>query len=122
MPAAVGFLAIDASDPERLASFWCALLDVEIDQRLGDGQFIVLTPTASGLTVGFQRVPEAKTVKNRVHLDLIVDDLDAGTAEVELLGGAWLEPGVTRELEGFSWRCMADPEGTEFDLDVLPGD
>ncbi|MGD0935062.1 MAG: hypothetical protein ABR922_10880 [Streptosporangiaceae bacterium] len=40
--------------------------------------------------------------------------------EVERLGGRWLEPGTTRELEGFTWRCMADPEGNEFDIDVLP--
>jgi hypothetical protein len=31
-------------------------------------------------------------------------------------------PGLTHELEGFQWRCMADPEGNEFDLDVLPED
>jgi hypothetical protein len=36
--------------------------------------------------------------------------------------GRWLEPGQTRELEGFRWRVMADPEGNEFDLDVLPGE
>ncbi len=72
--------------------------------------------------VGFQRVPEMKDEKNRVHLDLVVDGLDEATAEVEKLGGRWLEPGNTRELEGFRWRCMADPEGNEFDLDVLPAD
>ena len=47
--------------------------------------------------------------------------LDASTAEIEGLGGRWLEPGNTRELEGFRWRCMADPEGNEFDIDTLPG-
>jgi hypothetical protein len=51
---------------------------------------------------------------------LVVDDLNKATAEVEELGGRWLEPGNTRELEGFRWRCMADPEGNEFDIDVLP--
>jgi predicted enzyme related to lactoylglutathione lyase len=81
---------------------------------------VVLSPTKDGLTVGFQRVPETKTGKNRLHLDLIVQDLDAATAEVEALGGRWVEPGNTRELEGFRWRCMADPEGDEFDIDVLP--
>ena len=63
----------------------------------------------------------SRTGKNRVHLDLVVDDLDQSTAEIEKLGGRWLEPGNTRELEGFRWRCMADPEGNEFDIDVLPG-
>ncbi len=42
-------------------------------------------------------------------------------AKVGYLGGRWLEPGNTRELEGFRWRCMADPEGNEFDIDDLPG-
>jgi predicted enzyme related to lactoylglutathione lyase len=120
MPATVGFLVIDSTDPERLAPFWCGLLGVEVSDTIGDGQFVVLSPAESGLTVGFQRVPEAKAGKNRLHLDLVVPDLDAATAEVEGLGGRWLEPGETRELEGFQWRCMADPDGNEFDIDVPP--
>ena len=122
MPAKVGYLAIDTIDPNGLAPFWCGLLGVHVDTTIGDGDFLILSPTDDGLTVGFQRVPEAKTGKNRVHLDLVVDDLEAATAEVEQLGGRWLEPGTTRELEGFRWRCMADPEGNEFDLDILPAD
>ena len=122
MPAKVGYLVIDALDPAKLAAFWCGMLDVRVDTAIGDGAFLVLSPTDGGLTVGFQRVPEAKAGKNRLHLDLAVDDLDLATAEVEELGGRWLEPGTTRELEGFRWRCMADPEGNEFDLDVLPVD
>jgi predicted enzyme related to lactoylglutathione lyase len=117
-----GFLVIDTTDPGRLAPFWCALLDVEVEAVIGDGQFVVLSRTADGLTVGFQQVPEAKAGKNRLHLDLIVEDLDASTAEVEGLGGRRLEPGQTRELEGFRWRQMTDPDGNEFDIDVLPGE
>jgi predicted enzyme related to lactoylglutathione lyase len=120
MPASVGYLVIDATDPERLAQFWCGLLDVGVESTIGDGQFVVLSATSDGLTVGFQRVGEEKAGKNRLHLDLIVDDLDQATTEVESLGGRWLEPGNTRELEGFQWRAMADPEGNEFDIDVLP--
>jgi predicted enzyme related to lactoylglutathione lyase len=120
MPAKVGYLVIDAADPERLAPFWCGLLATGVGMTIGDGEFLVLSPTEDGLTVGFQRVPEAKAGKNRLHLDLVVDDLDEATAEIEKLGGQWLEPGNTRELEGFRWRCMADPEGNEFDIDVLP--
>jgi predicted enzyme related to lactoylglutathione lyase len=120
MPAAVGYLVIDTTDPAKLAPFWCALLNVQVEVSIGDGQFIVLTKTDDGLTVGFQQVPEAKAGKNRLHLDLVVDDLDASAAEIEGLGGRWLEPGATHELEGFQWRCMADPDGNEFDIDVLP--
>ena len=120
MPAKVGFVAIDTVDPNGLAPFWSALLGVQVESELGEGDYLLLAPTEEGLIVGFQRVPEAKSGKNRIHLDLVVDDLDAATAEVEQLGGQWLEPGTTRELERFHWRCMADPEGNEFDLDVLP--
>ena len=93
-----------------------------MDATIGDGQFVVLSRAKDGLTVGFQKVPDAKSGKNRLHLDLVVDDLDAATTEIETLGGRWLEPGRTRELEGFRWRLMADPEGNEFDIDVLPPD
>ena len=120
MPASVGYLVIDTVDPAPLTLFWCGLLDVEIATTIGDGQFVVLSPTKGGLTIGFQCVPEAKAGKNRLHLDLIVEDLDKATAEIEALGGRWLEPGNTRELEGFQWRIMADTEGNEFDIDVLP--
>jgi predicted enzyme related to lactoylglutathione lyase len=120
MRASIGYLVVDAVDPERLAGFWRAVLEVEVDSVLGGGQFVVLAATKDGLTVGFQHVPEAKVGKNRLHLDLVVEDLDSATTEIEALGGRWLEPGNTRELEGFRWRVMADPEGNEFDIDVLP--
>jgi hypothetical protein len=115
MPAKVGYLAIDTVDPNDLAPFWCGLLGVHVDSEIGSGDFLLLSATKDDLTVG-------KTGKNRVHLNLVVDDLGAATSEVEQLRGRWLEPGTTRELEGFRWRCMADPEGNEFDLDVLPVD
>ncbi|HVN50800.1 MAG TPA: VOC family protein [Acidimicrobiales bacterium] len=122
MAASVGYLVIDSQDPIGLTPFWCGLLGVGVGTTIGDGQFVVLEPTPDGLTVGFQQVPEPKSGKNRLHLDLVVEDLDTATAEVEELGGRWLDPRQTYELEGFRWRCMADPEGNEFDLDVLPPD
>lgn len=122
MPARVGYSAIDTVDPNGLAPLWSGLLGVHVDTTIGDGEFHIQSPTEDGLTVGMQQVPEEQSGKYRVHLDLVVDDLDAATTEVEQLGGRWLEPGTTRELEGFRWRCMAHPEGNEFDLDVLPAD
>jgi predicted enzyme related to lactoylglutathione lyase len=120
MAASVGYLVIDSVSPSTLAAFWCAMLDTAVDSTIGEGEFLVLAATADGLTIGFQRVTEHKAGKNRLHLDLVVADIDEATKEVERLGGRWLEPGTTRELEGFTWRCMADPEGNEFDIDVLP--
>jgi predicted enzyme related to lactoylglutathione lyase len=55
-----------------------------------------------------------------VHVDVLVDDLDEGTKRVEALGGRSTEPGTTLELDGFHWRCMADPEGNEFFIMTAP--
>ncbi len=52
MPAKVGYLVIDAADPAALARFWCGLLAVTVDTEIGDGEFLVLSPTEDGLTVG----------------------------------------------------------------------
>ena len=57
MPAKVGYLVIDAADPAALAKFWCGLLAVTVDTEIGDGEFLVLSPTEDGLTIGFQRWP-----------------------------------------------------------------
>ena len=73
-PGVRGARRAPSACPQRLAPFWCALLDVQVDATIRDGQFIVLSRTADGLTVGFQQVPEAKSMKNRLHLDLIVLD------------------------------------------------
>jgi predicted enzyme related to lactoylglutathione lyase len=63
--------------------------------------------------MAFQRVPEDKVVKNRAHVDLRIDDLDAVTDLVERLGGSRVED---HDEEGFRWRVMQDPEGNEFCL------
>ena len=116
----IGYLVQDAVDSKRLARFWCELLGTQIDTEVGEGEFIVLATTAEGYSIVIQRVPELKSGKNRVHLDLIVEDLDAATELVTSLGGTWTEPGLTREVDGYRWRVMADPEGNEFDLQVQP--
>jgi hypothetical protein len=66
-------------------------------------------------TVGFQRVPETKDGQEPASPRPDRREFDAATAEVESLGRRWLEPRDSHELEGFRWRCMADPEGNEFD-------
>jgi len=111
------FLTVDATDPDRLASFWAAVLDTEVDLTMDDGRYVFLKGGAELPLICFQRVPEGKATKNRLHLDLSVPDLDAATAQVVELGGSW--PGeVERQLEGFTWRTLADPEGNEFDIAV----
>ena len=116
MPA---YVVLDTQDPERLTKFWCAIQDVDVLVSYDDGRYTALGANREGLMVVLQRVPEAKEGKNRAHFDIVVDELAGPTARVEELGGTWLEPGKTFELEGFSWRCMADPEGNEFCLYLM---
>ena len=52
MSASVGYLVIDTTDPLRLARFSCALLEVQVDATIGEGQFVVLSRAKAGLTVG----------------------------------------------------------------------
>ncbi|MGZ4131433.1 MAG: VOC family protein [Actinomycetota bacterium] len=111
------FVTIDANDAETVAAFWAALLGTEIDERLDDGRFIFLKGSDALPTLCVQRVPEPKTAKTRIHLDLGVDDLEAATQRVLDLGGSW--DGRERTLDPFVWRTCADPEGTEFDLALV---
>jgi predicted enzyme related to lactoylglutathione lyase len=109
---------IDSQDPERIVPFWSGLLNLK---ARADGDYFTIGSMSDGFVMVVQRVPEAKTVKNRVHLDVNVDDLDEGTVRVKELGGRWTEPGNTREMHGgFLWRCMANPEGNEFCIHQLP--
>jgi predicted enzyme related to lactoylglutathione lyase len=60
-----------------------------------------------------QEVPESKTVKNRMHLDIETPDVDSEASRLESLGARRLEAGVRSE-HGTSWVIMADPENNEF--------
>jgi predicted enzyme related to lactoylglutathione lyase len=115
--AKLGWILTDCHDPDRLAAFWGAVLGVEVEDRFGSPpQYVNLGPgTPDGPRVCFQRVPEAKVGKNRLHLDLAVLDVDTAASKVEELGGRRL-PGDDLHEDGYSWRLMADPEGNEFCL------
>jgi predicted enzyme related to lactoylglutathione lyase len=70
-----------------------------------------------GQWLTLQRVPEAKTGKNRLHLDLYPEDLDAASERIGALGGSRVSSEDVREF-GYRWRVMADPAGNEFCLIV----
>ena len=100
-------IIIDCSDPERLASFWADLLGRPIEGR--KGPYVWLQRPEAGAGVGFQRVAEPRTGKNRVHLDLAAPDLVAAKHRIEALGGRRVGG-----YEGGGFLVMADPEGNEF--------
>jgi hypothetical protein len=98
-------LCLDATDARLLAEFWAGALDLEVQPAGEDsnGDYKLLGPTPQH-TVWVNAVPEPKTVKHRVHLDLNVTSL------LPLLDlGATVLDG-----ESFPWTVMADPEGGEF--------
>jgi predicted enzyme related to lactoylglutathione lyase len=114
----VSFVTIDANDPARVAAFWCELLGTTVEETSDEGRFVFLA-AAAGHILSFQRVQEAKTVKNRVHLDVRVEDLEAATNAVRDLGGTW--DGNELTLDDARWRTLHDPEGNEFDIFVSSG-
>lgn len=113
-------LAIDCADPRALARFWCAVLGYEVQDE-GDGVVTIGSPSVpeGGArpgpvppTLTFAPVPEGKTVKNRLHIDVNPTDRDQDD-EVRRL----LDLGARRVDVGqgdASWVVLADPEGTEF--------
>jgi predicted enzyme related to lactoylglutathione lyase len=111
----VSFTTIDATDPDRLAAFWCEVLGTEVEETSDDGRFVFLGE-ANGYVLSFQRVPEPKSVKNRMHLDIRVEELRTATDAVLGLGGTWDEN--ERTLDDARWRTLNDPEGNEFDIFV----
>ncbi|HKX34694.1 MAG TPA: VOC family protein [Actinomycetota bacterium] len=115
MPDAIGrlhWIVIDTADPARIAPFWCALLGVRERGWFGE-DYLMLTADGGAPPVAFQRVPEAKAVKNRLHVDLAVDDLDDAFARIVALGGSAVSD-ILEMPGGYRWRVMADPEGNEF--------
>jgi Glyoxalase-like domain len=114
-------LAIDCADPSGLARFWCSVLDYQV-QGEDDGVVTIGSPmVADGKNrrgpvppvLTFARVPEGKTVKNRLHLDLSPTDREQAEEVARLLGLGARHADVGQGL-GVSWVVMADPEGNEF--------
>jgi predicted enzyme related to lactoylglutathione lyase len=106
-------ITLDCADPERLAAFWTEALHYE--QVAVVDNFVVLGPTAgsAGPRLALQGVTEPRSQKNRMHLDLWVDDIEAEAARLEEHGAARLQDQPFAE-HGLRWIQLADPEGNEF--------
>jgi hypothetical protein len=124
----IAWLAVDSTDPAKLARWWMEVLgnyEVEYDSAeaptpvLEDGMKLdvepdepeVLIKSPSGHRILFLKVPDQKSVKNRLHLDLRPDDRDAEVARLEAMGAKQIDIGQGSDK---SWVVMADIEGNEF--------
>jgi predicted enzyme related to lactoylglutathione lyase len=114
MPSRIAVIALDAVRPRVVAEFWCAVLGWEIVEEDADGIGIA-PPDGSGPTIDVFAVPEAKTVKNRLHLDLRADGVSTAEelARLQGLGARRVDVGQGPDV---SWVVLADPEGNEFCL------
>lgn len=136
-------MTFDCAEPERVARFWCEVLgyvvppppegfgswddfDRSLPAERRGSAFACVDPSGEGPRLFFQRVPEGKAVKNRVHLDVRVGTglvgrerlaaLKAECARLEGLGATCVR---VLEADAYNESCivMQDVEGNEFDLD-----
>jgi hypothetical protein len=107
-------LSVDCADAAVVAAFWAAVLGRPVAEHPTEANAAVLAAdVASGPRLAFHQVPEPKTVKNRLHLDLVAEDFDAESTRLIGLGARKVQ-----DVESGSarWTTFADVEGNEFDL------
>jgi predicted enzyme related to lactoylglutathione lyase len=108
MPSRWSHVVVDAEDPHAQARFWAAVLDWDTE---ADGDEVEVKPKGGdGTALLFVTVPEPKTVKNRLHIDLRPDDRDAEVERIVALGATRADVGQAGDE---SWVVLADPEGNE---------
>ena len=110
---AVGKLSevvIDCHDCDSLAEFWAAVLGGTLVRE--SPEWVALVMADGSTTVSFQHVPEPKVVKNRVHLDVLVSDLEQGAARCVELGATQVTDRQADPIGDFI--VLLDPEGNEF--------
>ncbi len=105
-------LVLDCAEPKRLAPFWREALDYR--DYYSDANLAVLVPTEGiGSPLLLQCVPEPKAGKNRMHLDIVVDDIEAEVDRLHELGAQRIDEDV-QSFGGTRWVRMSDPEQNEF--------
>lgn len=140
-------LVIDCASPDTLAHFWAAALHYEVapppagfatwedyfrsigvpEDELGEGDDRIRDPNGEGPDIWFQVVPEAKTIKNRWHIDVHVsggrgssldvrrERVEAEATRLEALGATRVRTLSEEGLDHYAVG-MVDPEGNEFDI------
>ena len=107
-------IGIDSMTPELLAPFWAEALGYTVGDMDQAGTYLDLVPPEPGMPVVYlQRVPETKTMKNRMHLDLMTGESERTIERLVSLGAKRVGTPMTGS-EGGWWQVMADPEGNEF--------
>ncbi len=109
-------IVVDCAKPAALARFWAVVLEYQVRPHVEDADSVCIEPAdererAEKPNVWFEKVPEGKVVKNRVHLDVNLRSLEEVDRFVEL-GARIIHP--FGSIPDASWAVLADPEGNEF--------
>jgi len=107
----VGTVVINVVDYDKQKAFWGAVLGAEVAQEFTP-YFVWFSPQhEGGISIALQVAEEVTAGPRRLHLDAQVDDVEAAKQQIIDLGGSHL---ADREMGGFAWTVMLDPEGNEF--------
>ena len=107
----IGNVTFDCNDAATLGSFWAALLEREVAPDASE--YMAFLPGQPNLL--FLKVPEERAGKNRVHIDLDIDDVATARARAESLGATFVHE---KNEYGVHWVTMLDPESNEFCMGV----
>lgn len=105
----IGSVVIDCEDFDAGIDFWCRALGVPRENVEVGERYASLGQIGGAWRVLIQKVPEPKTCKSRVHLDIESDDVEAEVRRLEALGARRVE-----EFQGAEGWVLADPTGNEF--------
>ena len=102
-------VTVDSSDPATIAKFWAAVLDYQVIYSAPD-EVVIARDEKTYPALSIVPVPEGKTVKNRLHIDLNPENQEAEVERLIGLGARRIDIGQGE----VRWVVMADPEGNEF--------
>lgn len=105
-------VVFDCAEPLRLARFWRELVGGEIDERTLSESWVGLGGVPHWRNIGFQKVPEGKSAKNRVHVDLDVEDLEVAIRAATAIGARVVGSVIEESTNWF--QVMTDIEDNEF--------
>jgi len=116
MPTSLLAIVVDCHNSLAQANFWAKALDHQVSERNAN-EYEVSSPSSGGTPLYFMNVPEPKTMKNRLHVDITTDGtIDDEVARLVAAGASLLEmrqdPATLTNPD--TWAVMQDPEGNEF--------
>jgi predicted enzyme related to lactoylglutathione lyase len=116
-------VTLDCQDASAVAQFWEAVTGYpkELVQQPGNDHWVVSSPDGSLPWLVFVTVPEEKSIKNRMHLDLLPADASQEDEVARLLDLGASVVDDRRRSDPWGWVVMADPEGNEFCVEPPPG-